>query len=294
MHFIWRMFLTGGRGGAVSNLPASDSLATATRAPSVRAPFEGMLNVVRFNWPLYVVGAGVAAAAVLAAILIPLPAWVRIILISGAAAAIYLLAASLIVSYVIYDRSPLYRFGWAVRWAGDSPQRIVNIHSGFDESSVALQAAFPDAELQILELHDPARMTEPSIARARRYQERIAPAWLSQMTARVTPDSLTFADGSIDAAFAILAAHEVRIAEDRRKLFIEIARILSIGGRFILVEHLRNAANFLVFGPQFVHFYSRSTWLNVAQSAGLTLIQEDRITPFIGLFVFEKPKSGRP
>src|SRR5438874_2527134 len=113
MHFIWRMFLTDGKGGGVSNLPASDNLATATGAPSARAPFEGVLNVVRFNWPLYAIGAGVAAAAVLGGVLIPLPPWVRAILICGAAAAIYLLTASLIVSHVIYDRSPLYRFEWA-------------------------------------------------------------------------------------------------------------------------------------------------------------------------------------
>src|SRR5437773_6708154 len=169
MRFTWRMFLTGGKGGAVGILPASDNLATATRAPIARARFEGVLNVVRFNWPLYVIGACVAAAAVLSVILIPLPAWVRAILICGAAVAIYLLAASLIVSHVIYDRSPLYRFEWAVRWATESPRRIANIHSGFDESSVALRAAFPDAELQILELHDPDRMTEPSIARAQRH-----------------------------------------------------------------------------------------------------------------------------
>jgi len=271
-------------------LSASDNLTATGAAANVRGPFEGVLNVVRFNWPLYLVGAGIALAAVLGAILIPLQPWFRAIMFFGGGAAIYLLTSSLIVSHVIYDRSPLYRFQWAGRWAGESPRRIVNIHSGFDESSTALREVLPDAKVQILELHEPARMTEPSIARARRHQQRIAPPWLDEMTSKVTPDALPLADDSIDAAFAILAAHEVRIAEDRRKLFGEIARILCPGGRFILVEHLRNPANFIAFGPQFVHFYSRNTWLNVAQSAGLALIHEDRITPFIGLFVFEKPK----
>ena len=269
----------------MSDSSIHDNLA-GPASPRSRGRFEGVLNVVRFNWPLYVTGAVVAAAAVLLTVLIPLPQWGRIILICGAIVAAYLLAASLVVSHWVYDRSPLYRFEWAAPWARSSS--VVNIHSGFDESSIALRAAFPEAQLHILELHDPARMTEPSIARARRYQERIAPPWLGPMTRRMTQATLPLANGSVDAVFAILALHEVRIGEDRRRLFSEIQRILRGGGHLILLEHLRDTANFLVFGPQFVHFYSRGTWLNLAREARLTLVHEARITPFVGLFVFEK------
>ena len=86
------------------------------------------------------------------------------------------------------------------------------------------------------------------------------------MTTRVRPEALSLGDESIDAAFAILAAHVVRIPDDRRKMFSEISRVLATGGRFILVEHLRNLANFAVFGPQFVHFYSRKTWLSLSKA----------------------------
>jgi len=45
-------------------------------------------------------------------------------------------------------------------------------------------------------------MTEPSIARARRHQQRIARrGWTNDQ--QVTPDALPLADDSIDAAFAI-------------------------------------------------------------------------------------------
>jgi len=49
-----------------------------------------------------------------------------------------------------------------------APQQIANIHAGFDESSEALGNLFPQANLVIVDLYDPKRMTEPSVARARR------------------------------------------------------------------------------------------------------------------------------
>src|SRR2546423_13999984 len=99
MRFIWRMFLTGGKGGAVSNLGASDNFATATKAPTVRAPFEGVLNVVRFNWPLYVAGAGVAAAGGFGGVLFSPSAGGWAVLFFAAAPAGFLLWVWLVVSF---------------------------------------------------------------------------------------------------------------------------------------------------------------------------------------------------
>lgn len=166
--------------------------------------------------------------------------------------------------------------------------RIVNLHSGFDESSGALAQLFPDAALDIYDFYDPTTMTEPSIARARRWQRQTDPG-LQSLAQPVAPTALPTGDAAIDAIFLILAAHEVRDVDDRRRMFAEIKRSLLPGGRVVLVEHLRDLANFAVFGPQFVHFYARRTWLDLARGAGLSLVHEDRITPFVRLFVFEKP-----
>jgi len=274
----------------VNHSPANNSLtAFETRA---RGRFEGLANVVRFNWPLYVSGLAIALAALAAGIVFHLPAGPRIIVIVAACAALYLLAASLLASHWIYDRSSLYRFEWAKRFAGDPPRHILNVHTGFDESSPSLRSVFPMAEMEILELHDPARMTEPSIARARRYQARIAPRWLAELTQRIPPGPLPYRDSSFDAVFAVLALHEIRNSEDRSQLFGEFNRTLCPGGRLVLLEHLRDLPNFLVFGPQFVHFYSGSTWLNHAAGAGLKLVHKTRITPFVGVFTFEKAQAG--
>lgn len=253
-----------------------------------RGRFEGMMNVVRFNWPLYVVGACAVIAAVVIGRWMPMPAWARWVCWIGAAGAAYLLLASLVVSHWIYDRSRLYRFDWARRWAGDDVKCVVNLHSGFDETSEGLKRMFGDARLVILDFYDRERMTEASIARARLYQAKTAPPWLAPMTRSTNVSVLPLADDEADAVFAILAAHEIREPADRAAFFAQVRRILRPGGRFVLLEHLRDGANFIAFGPQFVHFYSRRTWLDLGRGAGLKLIHKDRVTPFIGLFVFEK------
>ena len=211
----------------------------------------------------------------------------------GGIAAVYLIFASLIISLWVYDLSPLYEFLWARRVIATNPVRILNLHSGFDESSLALQKTFANAQLVVMDFYDPKTMTEPSIKRARRHQERRRPEWLTAMTWNVDSSALPVGDQNVDAAFAILAAHEIRNPEDRLKFFREVARCLDKNGRFVLVEHLRNPANFLAFGPQFTHFYSRAVWLELGRQADFEIVEESRITPFIGLFVFQIREPDR-
>lgn len=259
---------------------------TTAHAPlPARHPWQGVANIVRFNWPLYVAAGVMMAGALALAAILPAAWWpVRLLLVLGALGAGGSLLVSLAVSWWVYDRSPLYRWDWLRAMAVGEPARIVNIHSGFDESSGALQTLFPAAELVALDFYDPREQTEPSVARARRaYPHPPVPA----RPARA--DALPLADGSADLALLSLAAHEVRSAAGREALFREVARVLRPGGQAVLVEHGRDLANFLAFGPGFLHFFSPAEWRRVARTAGLTARGETRITPFVHVWDLRRP-----
>ena len=88
-----------------------------------------------------------------------------------------------------------------------------------------------------------------------------------------------------DVVFGLLAIHELRSDRERSAWFAEARRCLGRGGRVVLVEHLRDSANFLAFGPGFLHFYSRGSWRRAWESAGFRSADEFRVTPWVHVFV---------
>ena len=245
-----------------------------------RRRFEGVWNILRFNWPFYAAtGACAAGTAVLT--LIHWPIWLRVLGWSGVGLAIFWMLASLAVSFYVYDVSPLYKWTWLRSMFAKPPRSWVNIHSGFDETSLPLQALFPADKQQVLDIYNPQTMTEPSIERAR--------ATVVSPVSATPADfaKLPLPDDSVDAVFLIFAAHEIRESEDRLRFFRELKRITVSDARVILVEHVRDAANFLAFGPGFLHFMPQHEWQRLASQSSLEIDRRFRITPFVSVFVLQ-------
>jgi len=238
----------------------------------------GVRQIVRFNWPFYVSGMGVVAAAAALARRLPPDMTTRTLVGAGAAVAAFWIVASLTASWLVYDWSPLTRWDWIHDALGFRPRTWINVHAGFDPSTPSLRSLFPSSAGRVFDIFDPAEMTEPSIARAR-------PASLTVAAERVDYRRLPASPGSIDAVFLLLAAHELRTDAARSALFRELARILSPGGRLLVAEHLRDAANFAAYGPGFLHFHSRRTWLRAFADASLRVEREFSMTPFVRIFV---------
>ena len=122
-------------------------------------------------------------------------------------------------------------------------------------------------------------MPEASIRRAR----RMFPP--PTETVRAPFDRWPVETASADVVFGLLAIHELRSEPQRTAWFAEAKRCLREGGRVVLVEHVRDTANFLAFGPGFLHFHSRASWRRCWERAGLRCLDESHITPWVRVFV---------
>jgi SAM-dependent methyltransferase len=236
--------------------------------------FAGVRRIVRFNWPFYAAAFVVTVAVVAAFVGGWLPPALGLPALVGLALANGWLVLSLVVSHVVYDRSAVPRGDWL---PAGPPRRVVVLHVGHDEVSAAVARRLPDAELTRVDVFDPARVGSPSLARARAVAERDG-----ARTARL--DQLPFADGSIDVVVCAFAAHEVRDDAPRATLLREAGRIAGSTGRVLVLEHLRDAWNVFAYGPGAWHFLPRRTWLSTFAAAGLAVVDERPVTPWVRRF----------
>ncbi len=173
-----------------------------------------------------------------------------------------------VVTHWVYDRSELYTWSWL-----DVPRRVLVLHTGVDECSRMLAKRFPNAVITVCDVHDPRqRSVESSIARARQITS-------GGVTARA--DHLPFDANAFDLVVGFLALHAIRDAAARAALFGEIRRF---GARLVVVEHVRDVANVLAYGPGAWRFLPRSAW---TRPHGFELTSERTITPFVHVFAYE-------
>jgi len=248
-----------------------------------RARFQGVCQILQYNWPMYVGGLLAGAVALFALRRLPLPPLLQVAGRIGLTLALFWLIASIIASWFIYDVSPLCQWTWVTSSLLEKPRTWANLHAGLDESTPSLLALFPESRGHVFDFYDATTMTEPSIRRAR----QLTPPAIAPQP--VSAAALPLDNGEIDAVFLFFAAHEIRRPTGRLQLFGEIYRILRPGGRIVLAEHLRDTANFAVFGPGFFHFLPRAEWLRLAREAGFSVVREQALTPFTRVLVLEKP-----
>jgi SAM-dependent methyltransferase len=255
-------------------------MTTTASAIARRGSYDGVLEIISYNRGLYAWAAtGVVAGLVIAMRLPPIIALASLAVICIAAG---WTLTSIAVSHYVYDRSSLYDFRWMRDQLRRVPRRWVNIHSGLDQSTDILRSVFPESEGAVFDIYDPVEMTEPSITRARTLSTG------KQQARHADFRSLPLPDSSCDAVFLIFSAHEIRRRGSRARFFEELTRVLALNGTVILMEHLRDTANFLAFGPGCLHFHARREWLRAAAAGNFRVRQERSITPFVRVFVLEK------
>lgn len=186
---------------------------------------------------------------------------------------------SLSVSYYIYDYSDLYEMKWLPK---NQRGIILNVHSGFDETSEIIKAKHPHAKLFISDFYDADKHTEISIERARKAYP------INPETIAISTDKLPFEDNTFEIVIACLSAHEIRNADERIVFFKELHRVAKTNAQVFVTEHLRDRYNFLAYTIGFFHFHSRNTWLKTFEHSKFQIVKEKKITPFVTTFVLEK------
>jgi hypothetical protein len=244
-----------------------------------RRPWQGMMVIARFNWPFYIAAMAVLLASLVGWVFLSTFSW-KLVCAAAAAGAAYFLFGSLGVSHLIYDRSDLYGWGWLDRaLRGARLRRAIFCHSGFDEASEDLRARLDKVEWLILDHFDETQMTEASIRRAR----RMFPPTPGTLSA--AHDRWPVPTETAEVVVGLLSVHELRSERERSAWFAEARRCLCRPGRVVLVEHLRDLANFLAFGPGFLHFHPRGSWRRSWEAAGFGVDDEFRLTPWVRVFV---------
>ncbi len=243
----------------------------------VRKPFQGIRNVIWFNWHTYMISVLLLFGLTTGFSLIGEAS-------TGDVCALFILICTLFslgVSYYVYDCSDLYTLDWLVLNTGRAKQ-MINIQAGFDETSALLALRYSGLDLLVFDFYDEKKHTEVSIKRARRaYPEYPG-------TQKMQTGKFPVAAGTADFIFAFMSLHEIRDPEERLILFKSLEQSLTINGEIIVVEHLRDVANFIAYNFGFMHFYSRNTWKKTFKLAGLQIHREIKITPFISAFILQK------
>ncbi len=247
----------------------------------VRKPLQGTAQILRYNWGFYVfallmlgVGAGVLA-------FLPLPDWVEWLGAAVEGLGVWWLCASVFASFWVYDSSELMAWEWLQALLPERPKKWVNLHAGLDESTAQFSRMW-GPPLAVFDFFDKREMTEKSIHRARASAK-------DQGATSVSFRELPLEDRSADLACVIFSAHELRSVAARNAFFKELDRILLRSGRLLVVEHARDAANFVAFGPGFLHFLPDVEWKRLGKFAGLERTDSGRITPFVRYYLWEKP-----
>lgn len=240
----------------------------------MRKPYQGIVNIVRFNWHLY----AIAASIVLFLFFVAnnFDGIYKIIPYIIGTAILVTVFISLLASYYVYDVSGLYNLNWIK--ANHQEKTILNINAGFDETSTLLKTKFPIAKLLVFDFYNPDKHTEVSIKRAR----NAYPPYPDTKVINTT--LLPLRDNTIDKIMLIFAAHEIRNTNERILFFKELHRILKPQGELYITEHLRDVPNALVYNIGCLHFYSKSSWFSIFNKSGFCIKEERKVNPFVTNF----------
>ncbi len=245
-----------------------------------RTLYQGVINIIRFNPGIFITAALAIAIGMIGVIITT--DWLQFLIAAALTGAIFSLLISLIVSHWIYDRSEIYSLPSLKNLTSSTHENWLTINAGFDEITPTLRTQFPTINLRILDFYDPAKHTEPSIARARKTYPP------DPETETISSDHIPAETNSIQKIIAFFSLHEIRNHQERVSTLRELHRTLTESGELHLTEHLRDIPNLIVYNLGALHFHTRNAWQKTFDESNFVIKSETKTTPFITNFVLIK------
>lgn len=240
-----------------------------------RKPFQGVINIIRFNRHIYILS--LMLVILLLSVTKYSPAlFIQQFALTGAIIILISTTFSVLTSWYIYDYTKIYTLPFIKSSAENLS--IANFNAGFDEFSQVIKHKFPNSTLEVFDFYNPGKHTEISIKRARK---TIKPY---PDTITIDTDNFIHAGNKYNMVFLIFSAHEIRNIDERIIFFQEIGSALQQNGTLYLIEHVRDLPNFLAFNLGFLHFYSDKSWKHCLWSANLKINKQQKLNPFINLY----------
>lgn len=248
-----------------------------------RLPYQGVRNIVAFNWPFYLVVLSIIAFSFLLHLksdgVIGVVGLVLFVMTS------YQLMTSLLTSWWIYDAKDFYGLGWMRKYLSDNANgTVLNLSAGFDETTSAIDHMIAGS-LVAADFFNSEQHTEASIKRARLMYPP------SNELVRITTSKVAFKDDSFDEVVATFCLHEIRSEKELIGFLRELKRVLKKDGKFIVTEHFRDLPNFGAFSVGFLHFFGERYWLNAFEKAGFVLQHKEKHTVFVHHLIFKNGRS---
>ncbi|HRX29317.1 MAG TPA: methyltransferase domain-containing protein [Saprospiraceae bacterium] len=191
--------------------------------------------------------------------------------------------ASIIASYILYDKSDLYelqKINKVVNIAKDN--KAILIHASFDPLSKKIENEYPNLNLTVCDIYGNRHEHDKGI----KTSKKIFPPNPKEI--KIHPNKLPFENESQDFILAITAVHEILNHETRVEFFKEAKRILKDDGIIIVSEQFRNFTNFLFFNIGAFHFLSFKQWKKGIYDANLKIDGSEKITPFANMLIIKK------
>lgn len=207
----------------------------------------------------------------------------------------YWLAASLWLARHMQDLAGMSDVVWELGGLGPD-ERLAAIDLGCRQLVFRLRARLRTGSISAIDVYNPQLAPGRVLARRRTQEFEQAYAYQTDPRLEALQGSLTLLplpDNHSPAALLAQTLTELAQYGDRVLLLQEVYRILSPGGRLIVIEPVRQREGWWAW-PVLRGLVSAETWHTLFHSAGFHLYQECPVNPLLYAFVWRKPALDAP